>query len=219
MIGAMDLSAMQIRILGCLVEKETTTPAGYPLSTNALVNACNQSSNREPVVTYDDRRVDAAMLELRTEGLARTITGGRANKHRHILDEAWGVSAAEASILAVLFLRGPQTVGEIRTRTERMHPFGSLEDVERVLAGLANAEMTFVQQVDRQPGHKESRWVHLVGGVAAETDDQSESVTVSQTQAPELVSEDSLAADVARLCADVDRLYELLCESPGAVDT
>ena len=211
---------MQIRILGCLVEKEKTTPAGYPLSTNALLNACNQTSNRDPIVTYDDHSIDAAMLELRTEGLARTVTGGRANKHRHILDEAWGLTSAEASVLAVLFLRGPQTVGELRTRTERMHPFADLDEVERVLDALATRATSIVQQLERLPGHKERRWVHLLGEAAVPATDVSASTPPppASSRATEMTPKPDLAAEVERLRADVDRLYELLGESPGQDD-
>lgn len=221
---------MEIRILGCLVEKEATTPDNYPLSTNALVGACNQKSNRDPVVDYDDRTVDATMLELRTgKGLARTVTGGRANKHRHVLDEAWGVSRAELSVLAVLMLRGDQTPGELRTRTERMHDFGDLDELERVLEALAQRTEPFVTQLDRQPGQKERRWRHLLGDgadaapapVAAAAPPPQQSPSMPETsREPESAprSESSaiaaLQAEVATLRAQVERLYHLLGETP-----
>ncbi|MGF1596671.1 MAG: YceH family protein [Acidimicrobiales bacterium] len=158
----MELDPVQIRVLGCLIEKESTTPDGYPLSTNALLNACNQSSNRDPVVAFDERTVTAAMLELRAEGLARTVRGGRTDKHKHVLEEAWSLTPAELAVLAVLFLRGPQTVGELRTRTERMHPFDDLDEIEATLAGLAGGDRPFVARAERRPGQKESRWYHLL---------------------------------------------------------
>ena len=216
----MELDAVQIRILGCLIEKERTTPDSYPLSTNALVNACNQSSNRDPVVDFDERTVDGAMLELRTAGLARTITGGRANKHRHVADEAWDASPAELAVVAVLFLRGPQTVGELRARTERMYDFDSLHGLERCLSGLAARSEPFVEHLGRQPGQKERRWAHLLG---ADAPDMWASTGVAEPDAhratdpapPSAVGDDELRAEVTRLRADVDRLYELLGESPG----
>ncbi len=212
----MELTPVQIRILGCLVEKQTTTPDNYPLTTNALVAACNQTSNRDPVVSLDERTVDAGMLELRTEGLARTVTGGRANKHRHVLDEAWGLSPAELAVLAVLFLRGPQTPGELRQRTERMHGFDDLDAVESVLEGLARRPDPLVAQLDRVPGQKERRWAHLVGEELRVVDGDAAGVRLQPDTPEDLPVEapSELRAEVAQLRADVDRLYELLGESP-----
>ncbi len=214
----MELTPVQIRILGCLVEKQTTTPDNYPLTTNALVAACNQTSNRDPVVGYDERTVDAAMLELRTQGLARTVTRGRANKHRHVLDEAWQLSASELAVLAVLFLRGPQTTGELRQRCERMHPFDDLHQVESVLEALAARAEPFVVQLQRVPGQKERRWAHLLGeepaGVAVVPEAVEPRAVAERRAQPDSDLAADLAAEVARLRVDVDRLYELLGESP-----
>lgn len=223
----MELNAVERRILGSLVEKAATTPDNYPLSSNALVNACNQSSNRDPVMNLDERAVDTTMLELRTNGLARTVTGGRANKHRHVLDEAWGVSAAELAVLAVLFLRGPQTVGELRTRTDRLHDFADLAAIEHTLADLAHRSDPFVTHLERLPGHKERRWAHLLGdedpaahgrdngpiGDPGSGSGSSPSSGVT-SMSPPTRTESDLGAEVARLRADVDRLYDLLGESP-----
>ena len=159
----MDLSAAEIRVLGCLIEKERTTPEQYPLSTNALRLACNQRSNRDPVVAYDDRTVDAAMLALRERKLARTlVSGGRTSKHRHVLGEAWDLDDEELPVLCVLALRGPQTPGELRTRTERMVELSSLDHVERVLERLAGRGEPLVVNVGRRAGQKEERWAHLL---------------------------------------------------------
>lgn len=225
----MELTAVELRILGCLVEKAATTPDNYPLSSNALVNACNQSSNREPVMNLDERTIDTTMLELRTRGLARTVTGGRTNKHRHVADEAWGVSPPELAVLAVLFLRGPQTVGKLRTRTERLHDFDGLDAVERTLAGLADRAESFVTHLERMPGHKERRWAHLLAGSepihgghadAAAVDPGVESLAVSSVSGTDPFTPPGrapdLREDVDRLRADVDRLYELLGETPSA---
>jgi uncharacterized protein len=217
----MELNAVEIRILGCLVEKEGTVPDSYPLSTNSLVTACNQKTNRDPVVEYDQRTIDTSLLELRSiKGLARTITGGRSNKHRHVLDEAWSLDSAELAVLAVLMLRGPQTPGELRTRTERMHDFAELEGVEAVLSTLAHRDDPLVRQLTRQPGQKESRWEHRLG-VDGEGDEASQAVVGPSSQSAVPIAGaaatthiDELKVEVERLRADVDRLYELLGETP-----
>lgn len=160
----MQRTPVEIRILGCLVEKHLTTPDNYPLTTNALVAACNQRSNRDPVVDYDERTVDTTMMELRADGLARTVTGGRTPKHRHILDEALDLDERSLALLGVLMLRGPQTVGELRIRTERAATFIDLDEVEATLTALASRDRPLVRRLDRRPGQKEPRWVHLLGG-------------------------------------------------------
>ncbi len=164
----MELTAEQVRVLGCLVEKGATTPDHYPLSTNGLVNACNQKSNREPVVDYSERTVIDAMLEIRQQGLARTNASGRADKHRHILGDALGLDEDQLAVLGVLLLRGPQSPGELRTRTERYPTsqgtgFEALDDVERVLVGLAGRAEPLVVDIGRGPGQSQDRWAHLLG--------------------------------------------------------
>ena len=156
----MELSFAEGRVLGCLVEKHLLTPQSYPLTDNALVAACNQTTSREPVVQYDVATVRLAVRSLRETGLVRTThrTGERADKHEHRLGEALGLSPAEVALLAVLLLRGPQTSGELRARTERMHTFGSLEEVDRVLDGLADRPEPLVVRLERQPGRKEARY-------------------------------------------------------------
>src|SRR5438270_5047698 len=134
-----ELTAEEARVVGCLIEKAATTPQYYPLTLNALVNACNQSSNRNPVVSYDDGIVQDALASLRERGLTRIVysTSNRATKYRHVLDEQLGLDDQELAVLDVLLLRGPQTVGELRTRTDRMAEFASLGDVEAVVDGLS----------------------------------------------------------------------------------
>ncbi len=222
---------MQVRILGCLVEKESATPDNYPLSTNALVSACNQSTNRDPVVAYDARLIDTTMLELRTVGLARTVTGGRANKHKHVLHEAWGLPHAQLALLAMLFLRGPQTVAELRTRCERIYSFGSTDEVEAALGALAGTSEPYVVQLDRQPGQKERRWMHLLSDgqpapseafVESQARDVAQSASApastvtAANRAPQEsgASCDQLQREVTQLRSDVDRLYALLGEDP-----
>lgn len=157
----------ELRVLGCLVEKEHTTPDQYPLTLNALVTACNQSSNRNPVVAYDDQTVTAALAGLRQRGLARAILapGNRATKYRHVLDESQGLTPGECAVLAVLALRGPQTVNELRTRTERYNGIDDLGGVEAVLERLAGRyEEPYVRCLGRQPGQREERWAQLLAG-------------------------------------------------------
>jgi hypothetical protein len=160
-LSRVELSFAEGRVLGCLVEKRLLTPQAYPLTDNALVAACNQTTSRDPVVSYDVPTVRLAVRSLRESGLLRTThrTGERADKHEHRLGEALGLDPAEVALLAVLLLRGPQTSGELRARTERMHAFGTVEDVERVLDALAARDEPLVVRLDRQPGRKEYRWV------------------------------------------------------------
>ncbi len=159
-----ELSAASIRVLGCLVEKEATVPRSYPLTLNALRTACNQTSNRRPVVDYDDRTVEVALDLLRSQGLIRVVysTSNRATKYRHVVPEALGLDEAQGAVLAMLMLRGAQTVGELKPRTERLHAFESTDSVANVLAQLRHADLA--RPLDRQPGQKDVRWVHQLGG-------------------------------------------------------
>ncbi|HEV3196646.1 MAG TPA: YceH family protein [Bryobacteraceae bacterium] len=159
-----QLDAVEVRVLGSLMEKEGTTPDYYPLSLNALVNACNQKSNREPVVSYDEDTVEDALLTLREKGLAQRITGrdSRVPKHAQSFTEKFNLGRREAALMCVLMVRGPQTVGELRGRTERLYTFDDLEAVESTLHKLA--EMEFVKQLPRQTGYKEPRFTQLLSG-------------------------------------------------------
>ncbi|HEY8429308.1 MAG TPA: YceH family protein [Sandaracinaceae bacterium] len=201
----MELSAEEIRVLGCLVEKEATTPDVYPLSTNALLLACNQRSSRDPVVAYDEGVVTQAMMSLRERGLARTARGdgSRVYKHAHLLREALALDGAELAVLSVLMLRGPQTAGELRTRTERQHAFSSLDEVEATLERLARRDPPFVRQLERRPGQKEARWTHLLGGTQA-AEPAAAVVPVSAG------GEQPLARELAELRAEVAELRERL---------
>jgi uncharacterized protein len=158
----MDLSAAEIRVLGCLLEKQRTTPDAYPLSLNALRLACNQSTNRDPVVDYDDAVIRDALHRLERRGLTRLASGAgsRAAKHRHLLAQALPMDAGEQAIVCVLMLRGPQTPGELKQRTERMHAFSELDGVNETLRRLI--ERGLVARLDRRPGHKEERYVQLL---------------------------------------------------------
>jgi uncharacterized protein YceH (UPF0502 family) len=164
--GDMDwqLDAIELRVLGSLLEKEIATPEYYPLSLNALLNACNQKSNREPVVSFDEETVENALAGLREKGLAMRITGRdiRVPKHSQRFTELFNLGRREAALMCVLMLRGPQTVGELRGRSERLYTFDDLEAVESTLNRLA--EMDFVRQFPRQAGFKEPRYAQLLSG-------------------------------------------------------
>jgi uncharacterized protein YceH (UPF0502 family) len=199
-----ELSFAEGRVLGCLVEKQLLTPQAYPLTDNALVAACNQTTSREPVVEFDVATVRLAVRSLRESGLLRTThrTGERADKHEHRLLEALGLSPAEVALLAVLLLRGPQTVGELRARTERMHAFASVEEVERTLDGLADRAEPLAVRYERRPGHKEARYADAL---------------VPRDQAPlsrpdEVMSRDGDPPTVAELAREVAALRDEVAE-------
>jgi uncharacterized protein YceH (UPF0502 family) len=165
----MEPDAVEIRVLGCLIEKQRTTPDVYPLSLNALRLACNQSTNREPVVDYDEQTVVEALRRLALRGWTRLASGAgsRARKYRHLLDDAFGLDYAEVSLLAVLMLRGPQTPGELKQRAARMHDFASLGEVQETLDRLVGREI--VARHERRAGQKEERYEQLLGGASLET--------------------------------------------------
>jgi hypothetical protein len=196
-----DADAVELRVLGCLIEKQRTTPDAYPLSLNSLRLACNQSTNRDPVVEYDEPTIRDALHRLSSRGWVRLASGAgsRAVKYRHLADVALGLTSDELSLLAVLMLRGPQTTGELKQRTERLHHFESPADVDAVLDGLIHREL--VARLPRRPGQKEQRYTQLLGGEAEEA-------------APE-PAPDSLEARVARLEAEVRGLREALAAYRG----
>jgi uncharacterized protein len=163
------LTGPEQRVLGCLIEKRFTTPDQYPLTLNALRLACNQSTNRDPVVSYDEDTVRDAAQRLARYGLARLASGhsSRATKYRHLAEEALALSREQLAVLAVLLLRGPQTPGELKSRTERIVQWPSLAEVELVLAALI--ERGFVWRMDRRPGQKEERFAQVLGGAPSDT--------------------------------------------------
>jgi len=159
-----EADAVEIRVLGCLIEKQRTTPDTYPLTLNALRLACNQSTNRDPVVDYDEETIREALQRLWRKEWARLASGqgSRAVKYRQLVQETLGLADDEVSILCVLMLRGPQTPGELKQRTERLHPFESLGDIEATLAQLVERDLAL--RLDRRPGQKEERYGQLLGG-------------------------------------------------------
>jgi len=160
----MEPDAVEMRVLGCLVEKQRTTPDVYPLSLNSLRLACNQATNRDPVVDYDEQSVVEALRRLALRGWTRLSSGAgsRARKYRHLLDDAFGLDDAEVSLLAVLMLRGPQTPGELKQRGQRLHDFADLAAVQDTLERLV--ERGQVARHERRPGQKEDRYEQLLGG-------------------------------------------------------
>ncbi|GFO67623.1 UPF0502 protein [Geomonas limicola] len=207
------LNPTEVRVLGSLIEKELTTPEYYPLSLNALVNACNQKSNRDPVTGLSEAEVVQALDALRFKQYALLSgAGGRVSKYRHALVEKFRLSPAELAIICELLVRGPQTVGELRTRCERMHPFADLAEVEATLEELTNRTPAFVTRLPRQPGRKESRFCQLFAGepdlaaleAAAEAGARGKSADAGQLE--------KLEEEVATLRQEVEELRQLLTE-------
>jgi uncharacterized protein len=210
MIFAMDilLSEIEVRVLGSLIEKELTTPDYYPLSLNALVNACNQKSNRDPVMSLDETAVNQALRELDKKGLAGPADNmeSRVRKYEHRLQEAYNFNRFEIAILCELLLRGPQTPGELRSRAERMHHFDDLGIVNSTLQRLINREPALVTLLPRQSGMKEARYAHLLSGDVDAKDAETgacsptESRTIGEDRIAELEEKVSgLQQELARL--------------------
>ena len=175
------LNPIEARVLGALIEKDITTPDYYPLSLNALVNACNQKSNRDPVMSLDENAVRDALYSLNEKGLAGAVSSAdsRVSKYEHRLQETYNLPRGETAILCVLLLRGPQTSGELRGRTERMFSFNDLSDVQSALQRLIQREAPLVKMLARQPGTKEARYAHLLCGEVEGGEAASEAVVTS----------------------------------------
>jgi uncharacterized protein len=205
------LNDVEARVLGSLIEKDITTPDYYPLSLNALVNACNQKNNREPVMNLDEHAVREALDCLHDKGLAGPASGAdsRVTKFEHRLQEVFNFSRGETSVICVLLLRGPQTPGELRGRTERMHRFGDLDEVQSTLQRLMQREPPLVKVLPRQPGTKESRYMHLFSGEV-----EAPQTTASPVTAPATPNIDSrlalLETEVAALRTELAELRQQL---------
>jgi uncharacterized protein len=221
----MDLEPAEVRVLGCLIEKQRTTPDVYPLSLNGLRAACNQSTNRDPVVAYDDATLRDALHRLGRRGWTRLASGARAAKYRHLLDEKPGLARDEQAVLAVLMLRGPQTLGELRARVERMQPFADTAELQSVLGRLA--ERGFAELQERRPGQKEQRYAHLL---SSDLEDEparpaapdpapapAATWTPPSQQAPRPEPADPLAERVERLEADLAALAQQVAELRAAL--
>ena len=203
-----ELTPVEQRVLGCLIEKRWTTPDQYPLSLNALRLACNQSTNREPVTRYDESEVREAAERLSRYGLARLASGAgsRATKYRHLAEEGLGLDREQLAVLCVMLLRGPQTLGELKGRTERLAQFDALVDVSRVLDELG--ARGYAERVARRPGQKEDRFRQLLGGSEAADEPVTGPVAAGGFDEPVAAARDdgALEARVAALEAEVARL-------------
>ena len=210
------LTGIEARVLGALIEKELTTPEYYPLSLNALVNACNQKSNREPVMSLDDAAVSDALRALDKEGLAGRADNmdSRVTKYEHRLQEQFNFDRRETAVLCELLLRGPQTTGELRGRASRMHEFEEISQVQAALQRLMQREPPIVKMLPRQPGTKESRYAQLLSGDAAAVDAQT------HAEEPALIeARVGGAARISRLETEVAALRQELSEIKAQLDT
>jgi uncharacterized protein len=204
----MDLDHVEVRVLGCLIEKQRTTPDAYPLTLNSLRLACNQSTNRDPVVAYDEEAIRGALHRLGRRGWTRLASGhsSRAAKYRHLLDEKPGLDREEQAVLAVLMLRGPQTPGELKQRTERMQPFAGTAELQEVLTRLIDRE--FAMELARRPGQKEERFAHRLSDEIEDTDEVAAAPAPLVVPPPPRRDErlDRLEAEVAELREQVAAL-------------
>jgi uncharacterized protein YceH (UPF0502 family) len=199
------LSVIEGRVLGCLMEKERTVPDQYPLTMNALVSACNQSSSRDPIMALDDFEVDASITSMKAQGLLRIVHpshGRSVTRYRQVAVEKYELDDPAAAVIAVLLVRGPQTVAELRTRTERLHTFDSASEVETCLHHLVDSGL--VRLLDRQTGQKEQRWQQLIA-------DEAEPVAAPSAVVPSAVS-GSMADRVAQLEDRVAKLESALAD-------
>jgi uncharacterized protein YceH (UPF0502 family) len=204
-----ELDVEQVRVLGCLLEKERTVPDSYPMTLNSLVTACNQSTNRSPVVSYDAGTVQRTLDDLKDLGLVRFVHpshGERTTKFRQVIDERLALLPTEAAVLSALFVRGPQTINEIRTRTERLHAFDSADEVVATLQGLAERDEPLARPLVRHTGEREGRWTHTF----AQADLSVEAAAPASTSPSRSALEDRIAA----LEAKVEHLYSVLGEQP-----
>ncbi|HET6794938.1 MAG TPA: YceH family protein [Acidimicrobiales bacterium] len=224
-MGAEELSFVEARVLGCLMEKAATTPDQYPLTLNSVRLACNQTSSRNPVVELDEARIGDALTSLRARQLTRIVysPSNRAPKHRHVIDEALGLDEQETALLCVLLLRGPQTVGELRSRTERMTRFADLGAVEETLDRLGSRETPLVVAQPRQPGQKEIRYVQLLSPEATQA--AGEPVTSPPPAGPGTVPTSALPAapgadpsDLADRVERVERLEQMVAGLRAELD-
>ena len=204
------LTEIETRVLGCLIEKDITTPDYYPLSLNALVNACNQKNNRDPVMTLDESAVRDALASLQEKRMAGPASGAdsRVTKFEHRLQEVFNFDRREIAIVCVLLLRGPQTPGELRSRTDRMYHFEALDDIVATLDRLAHREPPLAAILARQPGTKESRYTHLFSGEPATSEDLNVALAPSFATA----GTNSAADRLATLEEEVSRLRQELSE-------
>jgi uncharacterized protein YceH (UPF0502 family) len=203
------LDAVEVRVLGCLLEKEQATPEYYPLTLNALVSACNQRSSREPVMELEQGDVSAALDRLHAEVLVWPLHGERVPRFRHALDR-WELDPETRAVITLLLLRGPQTSGELKSRSDRLHAFRSIDEVQAALERLAAGDEPLVVQLERRPGQKESRWAHLVAGEPEEDAVAARAAPAAEAASGRVDRLAELEERVARLEAELERLKEAL---------
>lgn len=205
----MDLSTPEQRVLGCLLEKQRTTPDQYPLTLNALRLACNQATNRDPVVDYDEATVRDALERLSRRRFVRyaSSSGSRASKYRHLLNEAIEIPSAEQALICVLLLRGPQTPGELKQRTDRLHGFATLDEIHASLDRMAARDL--VRSIGRRPGQKEDRWEHLLGEGDETIDLAAAAPYRESTPAPSAAYAAGQSGDISRAGTDDGRIAAL----------
>lgn len=214
------LTPVQVRVLGCLMEKERTTPDNYPLTLNSLMAACNQTTNRHPVTRLEEATVSNALLNLRGMNLVRIVysRSNRADRFRQVLDEAHGLDGGEAAVLCLLMLRGPQTASELRARSERLHPFADQDDLDDALRRLARRDDPMVSRLERMPGQKENRWAQLLGGELPGAEAPSLAASAARAAAP-APSDGQVAAPASSVPAPTsERLAALEAEMAAVRD-
>ncbi|WP_370326418.1 YceH family protein [Euzebya sp.] len=216
-----QLSDLGLRIIGALIEKQLATPQAYPLSVNALTAAANQTTNREPVTSYSEAEISTGLRELSAQSLVTAVYARRSStpRYAHQLDDHLEVDTPGTAVLAVLALRGPQTLGELRQRTERLHPFGSTAEVADVLAGLAAHHYgQLVEELPRQPGQKEARWRHLLGGGDQPTGSAATPEPPPPAREDVAVEAEAEGGAVAELRTEVAELREEVTDLRRTVD-
>lgn len=209
-----ELTPMQVRVLGCLLEKKETTPDQYPLTLNALRNACNQKTARDPVVAYTEGEVGHTLRELESLGLVREAWGARVAKYEHLAGKVLGLQSKGLALLCVLMLRGPQTVGELRTNSHRLFPFDDLDDVNYTLLRLAENDPPRVVCLPRQSGQKEARYAHLLSGPP----DPASLDAPARRAAPTSVLEDRISALEEAVRGLQEEIERLRGSEPGPVE-
>jgi uncharacterized protein YceH (UPF0502 family) len=211
-----QLDPVEIRVLGALLEKEQTTPEIYPLTMSALLAACNQKTNRDPVTQLTETEVDASLETLRQDVLVWRTEGARSEKWQQSVTRRWGLdTAGKKSLMTLLLLRGAQTVGELHTRSDRMHAFASFTEVEDTLRKMAAIDEPLVAEQPRRPGQKENRWIHLVGEIAEPSPPDVSRASSAISSAAPAGSSTSLATRVQALEETVARLVEELAALKG----
>jgi uncharacterized protein YceH (UPF0502 family) len=203
------LDPVEVRVLGSLMEKQLATPEYYPLTLNALVAAANQKSNREPVMELSEDEIARALNRLQDEKLVWKVMGGRAVRYDHNLDTVWHLNRREKALLTLLFLRGPQTAGELRGRSDRLQQFDAVSEVEETLRDMAAHSEPLVRQLARRPGQKEERWAHTTGGAIVEDEPPAE---LAESREPLSMRVQRLEEQVATLTAELRELKDKLGE-------